>query len=67
MILVFLSVPKKCEDQDLLHATEEPLWMWYIRKEYHIIDKVLLESSKNPYTYMIFDVFGTLFILEVLL
>ena len=32
-----------------------------------IVDKVLLESSKNPYTYMIFDVFGTLFILIVLL
>ena len=31
------------------------------------LDKVLLESSKNPYTFMIFDVFGTLFILIVLL
>ena len=31
------------------------------------VDKVLLESSKNPYTYMIFDVFGTLFIIKVLL
>ena len=33
----------------------------------NVVDKVLLESSKNPYTYMIFDVFGTLFTLEDLL
>ena len=32
-----------------------------------VLDKFLLKSLKNPYTYMIFDVFGTLFILIVLL
>ena len=31
------------------------------------IDKVLPGSSKNPYRYMISDVFGTLFIIKVLL
>ena len=31
------------------------------------VDKVLPESSKNPYMYMISDVFGTLFILKILL
>ena len=31
------------------------------------VDKVLPGSSKNPYRYMISDVFGTLFIIKVLL
>ena len=31
------------------------------------LDKVLLELSKNPYKYMISDVFGTLFIIKFLL
>ena len=31
------------------------------------VDKVLMELLQNPYTYMISDVFGTLFILKVLL
>ena len=31
------------------------------------LDKVLPGSSKNPYRYMISDVFGTLFIIKVLL
>ena len=41
--------------------------MGYLVDTFCKVDKVLPDSSKNPYKYMVSDVFGTLFILKFLL